>query len=63
MSKEFMKKTLVVFFKESKRQCTIKENNTTGFVRRPVKYKGYDKPRDFLIQKICTFIWVMQKCN
>ena len=46
------KKTLVgISLKKAKGNVTIKENNITGFIRRPVKYKGYDKPRDFFSSK------------
>ena len=30
---------------------TIEEKNTTGFIRRPVKYGGYEKPKDYFSSK------------
>ena len=46
------KKTLVgISLKKSKGNITVVENNTKGFIRRPVIYKGYDKPRDFFNSK------------
>ena len=46
------KKTLVgISLKKSKGSVTVVENNTKGFIRRPVRYKGFDKPRDFFSSK------------
>jgi hypothetical protein len=30
---------------------TVEEKNTTGFIRRPVKYGGYEKPKDYFSSK------------
>jgi len=32
-------------------RVTVEEKNTTGFIRRPVKYGGYEKPKDFFNSK------------
>jgi hypothetical protein len=33
------------------RSVTVEEKNITGFIRRPVKYGGYEKPKDFFSSK------------
>ena len=47
----FKKLVVGISLKKSVGSVKVVENNTTGFVRRPVKYNGYDKPNDFFSSK------------